>query len=195
MRNLLLAIGVVLTVYASIPYLLDVLRHKTKPRVVSWFNWSLLAGISAAATLADKQYPATALGLAIFVECSLVVIAGLKLGDKKFELFDVFCQAGAIIGFVLWIAFNSPLIAVAANCAIDLIASMPTFRHIWHRPHEETASAFVFSAIGAAFVLAAVHDPRASGLVGPIFIICINVFTASLFFMSPNRLKKAYTNR
>jgi hypothetical protein len=108
-------------------------------------------------------------------------------------LFDVFCQAGAIVGFVLWIVFSSPLIAVIADAAIDLVASLPTFRHIWQKPHEETVSAFVFSAAGAAFVLAAVHKPRASGLIVPIFIICINLFMVGLFIVSPNQRKRSVT--
>lgn len=187
MRVVLLVLGVAITLYASIPYIIDVLRKRTKPRVVSWFNWSLLAGISGAAALSAKQYPSAILSIAIFIECISVVIFGLKLGDKKFDFFDVVCQVGAIIGLLLWIIFNSPLIAIIASVGVDYIASLPTFRHIWQKPHEETVSAFIMSGLGAAFVLAAVHKPHATGLIVPISIIFINALTTSLFFVSPNR--------
>jgi hypothetical protein len=190
MRTIFLVLSATLTILDTIPYITNVLRKNTKPRIVSWFNWSLLAGIAAAAAIADKQYPSAVLSLAATLECMLVVIFGLKFGDRKFEFIDVVCQAGAILGLILWIVFNSPLVAIVASASIDFIASLPTIKHIWQKPNEETVSLFILSAIGAFFALAATHHPRVSGLVFPIYIVAINLFTSVLFFLSPNRKAK-----
>jgi hypothetical protein len=185
MRDGLLVLSALVTVAAAIPYTVKVLNKQTKPRVVSWFNWSLLTGISAAAALADKQYPSAVLSLAACAECMAIVIFGLKLGDRRFEIFDVACQAGAIIGLVLWIVFNSPLIAIVASAAIDFIAGLPTMKHIWQKPREESPSVFILSATGAALALAAVRHPHLSGLVMPTYITLVNLSMVGLFFVTP----------
>jgi hypothetical protein len=189
-RVILLIISAGLTVLATLPYLIDVVHKKTKPRIVSWFNWALLGGIAGAAAIAARQYPAATVSLAASLECMLVVLFGLKLGDHKFEFFDIACQAGAIFGLVLWIIFNSPLIAIIASVVIDLIVSLPTLKHVWQKPHEETAALFILSASGAAFALAAVHHPRISGLIVPVYLVVINLLMFGLFFMTPSRHKR-----
>jgi hypothetical protein len=187
MRVILLIISAVVTISGTLPYIVNVLHKKTKPRIVSWFNWALLTSISGAAAIAAKQYPSATLSFAAAVECMIVVVVGLKLGDRKFEFFDIACQAGAILGLLLWILFDDPLIAIIASVLIDLIVSLPTLKHIWQKPHEETVSAFTLSAVGAAFALAAISHPRVSGLIIPIWILVINLFTVGLFLIAPSR--------
>src|SRR5579863_3642720 len=100
-RNILIALSSVITILATVPYIFDVLKKKTKPRVVSWFTWTLLTGISAAASLSDHQYAAGILSLSASIECMAVVLLGFKYGYKEFAAFDVYCQISAIIGLIL----------------------------------------------------------------------------------------------
>jgi hypothetical protein len=190
MTAVILALSAVITVSATIPYFLGVVRGRIKPRVVSWVNWMLLTGLSGAAALSARQYPSAVLSFAACLECLSVVIAGLRKGDHRFELFDVACQIGAILGLVLWIIFNDPLVAIIASIIIDLIVSAPTVRHIWRRPREESSSVFVLSCIGAVLALPAIHNPEPIGLVMPVYLILINCFMSSLFIATPNRRPK-----
>lgn len=187
--NIFIALSVLFTVGAIIPYVNDVIHGSTKPRIVSWFNWSLLTGIAAAAALADKQYPSAILSLSGSAVCLVVVIGGLKHGDRKFEFFDIACQAGAILGLVLWIVFSSPLVAIIASVSIDFIAGLPTIKHIWQKPHEETRITFVLAAIGALCALAAAQNPHLSGLIFPVYIVLTTSLNTSLFFLTPHRHK------
>ena len=50
MENILLTLSAVIMIVAVVPYLIDVVRQKTKPRVVTWFIWTvlmLIAGFAA----------------------------------------------------------------------------------------------------------------------------------------------------
>lgn len=91
------------------------------------------------------------------------------------------------LGLVLWIIFNDPLVAIIASIIIDLIVSAPTARHIWRRPHEESASMFVLSGLGVILALPAIHNPEPIGLVMPVYLILINCFMSSLSVMAPGR--------
>lgn len=181
MNHILIALSSIITISATIPYIVDILNKKTKPRIVSWFTWTLLTGISAAASLSDKQYAAGILSLSASVECLTVVILGLKYGDKEFTAFDISCQIGAIVGLMLWFIFNSPAIAVIAGITIDLIGSLPTLKHAWEKPAEETWITFALSGLGATFAAFAATSTRITAIANPIYIVAINfTFTTVL---------------
>lgn len=181
MRNLFIVLSSIVTVSATIPYIIDILKKKTKPRVVSWFIWTILAGISAAASFSDKQYAAFVLALSTGVECLLVVLLGLKYGEKDIKAFDITCLAGAIVALVLWYIFNSPAIAIIAGIIIDLIGSLPTLKHAWQKPDEETWATFALSGLGASFAVLAAKSTWITSLANPIYIVAINMtFTAIL---------------
>lgn len=180
-RHIFIVLSSMITILATVPYILDVLKRKTKPRVVSWFTWTILTGISAAASLTDHQYAAGVLSLSASVECMAVVLLGLKYGDKEFAAFDIYCQISAIAGLILWFIFNSPAIAVIASIIVDLIGSLPTLKHAWEKPAEETWITFALSSLGASFASFAATSTRITALANPIYIIAINAtFTVVL---------------
>jgi hypothetical protein len=187
MRTFLSILSGLIIVAGVVPYILDVLKRQTKPRIVSWFNWTLLTGIAAAASLADKQYASAALTLAATIATALVVIFGLRYGDRKFEAFDIYCELGALLGLILWIIFNSPLVAIAATVSIDFIAALPTLKHSWQKPYEETRLAYISGVAGGFLALAAVNKPHLSGLLYPVYIPLANLALVLLISFSPHK--------
>ncbi len=195
MKTAFLIIGGFLSIAAVAPYIRDVIARKTKPRIVSWFNWSLLTGIATAAAIADKQYPSAVLTATGALATMLVVIFGLRCGDRKFEVFDVLCQLGALTGLILWVIFKQPWVAITATVVIDFIATLPTLKHAWQKPHEETLSAFTLSMIGGIFTLLATTQARISGLLFPVYIVFINAtLVAILKGRRANRGRRASGN-
>jgi len=182
MRNTFIIFASIVTIAGALPYIYDILKGKTKPRIVSWFTWALLTGISAAASLSDHQYAAGVLSLSAMVECLSIVGLGLRYGEREFTVFDISCQLGAIVGLILWFIFNTPAIAVIAGITIDLIASLPTLKHAWQKPAEETLLVFALSGIGATFAAFAATSTKITALANPVYIIIINfTFVAILF--------------
>ena len=180
-RHLLIVLSSIITISATVPYILDILKRKTKPRVVSWFTWTILTGISAAASLSDHQYAAGILSLSASIECMAVVLLGLKYGEKEFAAFDIYCQISAIVGLILWFIFNTSAVAIIASIIIDLVSSLPTLKHAWEKPAEETWITFALSSLGASFAAFAATSTHITALANPIYIIAINVtFTAVL---------------
>lgn len=182
-RTALLVASSIMIVLGTVPYLVDIAKKKTKPRVISWFNWGILGAIAGAAALSDNQIPAAVLSFASVLEVMLVVILGLFYGDRHFEKLDLFCQVGAGIGLTLWFTLNSPLLAIIIITIVDLIAAVPTYRHIWQAPKEETLSTFVICAIASALTLASVASLAPTGLIYPIYLLLANLFMASLIII------------
>lgn len=186
----LIALSSLFLVSSVIPYLIGVIRGKTKPRIVSWFIWGLLAAIASAASFADNQLPSGFLLLTGAIQCSLVVILGFKNGDRHFEMLDVMCFIGAMMGLVLWLVFNSPAITIIATITIDLLGTIPTAKHAWQKPHEETLITFILGALGAGITAAIVDGWSIMSAAYPVYLFVAQAIITGLIIFSPHRRRK-----
>ena len=175
MKDIFLVTASVLTVGCAIPYIRDILKGTTKPNIVSWLTWTILTSIATVAEFADGEYRTAIFTSAAVIETSLVVILGLKYGYAKWSKFDTICQIGAFSGFFFWWLFNSPAMAVISVATIDLLGALPTVRHSWLKPSEETWSAYAIASIGGVFAIASFHVYNWTSLTYAVYIVCINV--------------------
>jgi len=174
MKDVLAFIAAFLMLSSAVPYIIDILRGKTKPNIVTWFTWSLLIGIGATALYTAKETNAALLLTGDFVATFAVVLFGLRHGIAKIDRFDIFCQVGAVIGLVLWFVFDSPLIAIAATITIDFIGTIPTLRHSWNYPDEETPLTFLISIVATVLTLLSLKTYSISAWVYPVYLLFSN---------------------
>lgn len=146
-------LGGILAACGTIPYILEMIRGKTKPRIVTWLTWSMLTGVAAAAAFTAGDTSSGIFALLGALTTGVIVVIGLKVGDRSFDPLDVVCMIGVVVGLALWLIFNSPAIGVWAAIVIDLVGFVPTFKHAWQKPYEETAS--TFAMVGAGGLLTA----------------------------------------
>jgi hypothetical protein len=155
MLTFIAILGSLLAVAGTVPYILETARGKAKPRIVSWFTWALLTGIAAAAAFSDGQLAAGFFALAGALATGSVVVAGWRYGDRTFTRLDVICQISVLVGLVLWFIFNSPALAVWAVIIIDFVGFVPTYKHAWDKPEEETPTFFALVCAGGLLATAA----------------------------------------
>jgi len=153
MHVILAMVGSLLAAGGTLPYIVQTVHGTTKPRIVTWLTWSMLTGVAAAAAFAAGDVSSGTFALLGAVATGLIVVVGLRYGDRSFGRLDVLCMMGVIVGLVLWQLLKTPAIGVGAAIIIDFVGFVPTFRHAWEKPHEETAS--TFALVGAGGVLAA----------------------------------------
>ena len=174
MKDLFLIIASILTVGCVIPYIRDILKGTTKPNIVSWLTWTILTSIATVAEFADGEYRTAIFTSAAVIETTLIVILGLKYGYAKWSKFDTVCQIGAFSGFFFWWLFNSPAMAVISVVVIDSIGALPTIRHSWLKPGEETWSAYAIATVGGIFAIASFSQYNWTSLTYAVYIVCIN---------------------
>lgn len=171
MHNLLALIGACLAAYSLVPYIIDIIKKRTKPNVVSWFTWTILSSIATAAAFAAHEPKTAGLALAYAIMTILVVVLSFKYGKAKFTLFDGFCQLGAVAGLALWLIFNSPTIALVAVVVIDFIGVLPTIRHSWADPAEETWQSFAIGTLAEILILISLTTFNINSLLYPIYLV------------------------
>jgi hypothetical protein len=190
MRQVLIILAGIVSVLSVVPYFIDVVRRKTKPRIVTWFVWSVLTAIATAAAFADHAYASAVLTLAGSIATASIVVVGLRYGDRHFEKIDIFCLVGAVAGLVLWLVFGSPEIAIIATVAVDFIGSVPTLWHSWKAPSEETASTFFLSSFAAFLSLLAVERVSVTNLTFPLYLFLMNSVIGLLITVRQKAHKK-----
>jgi uncharacterized membrane protein len=75
---------------------------------------------------------------------------------------------------VLWLVFNSPALAVVATIAIDVVGALPTLKHSWQKPHEETAITFLGGCIGALCTILAATNWQITAIAYPVYLTVMN---------------------
>ena len=174
MRNTFAALAGILAFLDVTPYVMDVIKRKTKPHIVSWFTWTLLLIVATSVAFAAHQTRSALLNLGDTMGTLLVLVLGIKYGIAKFNWFDGLCQLGAIIGFVLWLVFDSPAIAIIASICVDFIASLPTVKHSWQRPQEETWQAFGLTVVASSLTLLSLNVFKVTSLAFPVYLLLAN---------------------
>ena len=174
MKDTLAFIGAFIVLFCTLPYIIDVVKKKTKPNIVTWIIWSVLIGIGAAALYASNEFNAALLLTGDFIATFAVVIVGLKYGTAKLDRFDFVCLIGAVVGLILWLVFNSPLIAIIATIVIDFIGTVPTVRHSYHNPEEETWITFALGVIATIFTLLSLPNYTFSAWIYPAYLLFSN---------------------
>ncbi len=151
MKDVALVLSALISILCVVPYCLDIIKHKTKPNLVSWITWTLLTGIVMAAQIAEGEYRAAVFSAGLTAATGLVVVLGLWHGYVKYTQFDVICQMLAVLGIILWQVFDDPLIALYVSIGVDFIGLLPTLRHSWQKPFEETWQTFAIGALAPVF--------------------------------------------
>jgi hypothetical protein len=183
MKNFFLILSIIITVGSVVPYIRDILKGTTKPNIVSWITWTLLTLVATIAEFAAHEYRTAFFTSAAVLETTLIVILGLKYGYAKYTKFDAFCQVGALSGFGLWWIFNSPAVAVLASVTIDFVGAMPTIRHSWIKPGEETWLTYAMAGVGGLLAIFSFTAFNWTSLTYPVYIVLINiVFTGVLIY-------------
>jgi len=188
MKTFLIVLSSCFFIAGIFPYLAGVIKKQVKPKVITWFIWTVLTSISLFASIAERQYTTIALLSCSVISTALVVILGWKYGDKKIERLDILCLTGAIIGVVLWQIFNSPWIAVVASIVISMIGAIPTLIHSWEKPGEEAWVSFLMSFIGAFCTILALENYNITAFAHPLYLFCSNL-VFSMIIISRRQLK------
>ncbi len=171
MNNALIAIAGLLTITSCLPYIIDIAKNKTHPNLVSWITWMLVSGINTAAALSDHAIHTAILSGSIVLTDLIIIIMGLKRGVRRYTKFDIICQIIAIIGLVLWLATGNASLAVVSSISVVFIAALPTWRHAYLKPSEETWQGFAMAVIASVLTILSITNYTFVSLAFPVVTV------------------------
>lgn len=193
MTVLLLILSACMGAVALYPYIRDIIRGRTRPRIVTWSIWTFLAGVMTVSALFAGETPSAVLSAQGFIGCGIVVLLGWKKGSTQIGKLDIVSLVGAIIGLIVLIWLRSPTVALILSVSIDAIAFGPTLMHAWTDPDEESLASYVLNVVSAGLAIAAAFSAGAGfiGLLYPLYSVVFNTLMATILVTSKKLLSSS----
>jgi len=181
-----------LTAAAALPYILDIVRGRARPRIASWSIWTVVQAIGAASAFTARQLPGACYTLLCAAGCATVVFLGWRHGSREFGRLDAVCvtlaaEGVALLAVASWIPTLIPMSwAIAVSVATDFLAYLPTFRHAWLKPDEEPWLPYAMFGAAAALVLLAGDFRVLAGVIYPTYLFAADAAMVVMILASPH---------
>lgn len=190
MKEVLALIATLLIIAAYYPYIRDILRGTTKPHAYSWFISALVTFIACGLQFSDGAgwgtVPTFVAAIAGFIIFGLSLRADnratITRADTGFFIVTLFAV-------VLWLGADQPLLSVILIASIDILAFVPTFRKSWHRPDQETISAYTINGLRFTIATLAVQNYTLVTVLYPLSQALVDVFFAIFLVLRRRALK------
>ncbi len=180
-KNILSVSGGVLFVAAFIPYVISILKDKTKPAKASWFIWAVLDTTAFLAMWATHT-----LNWVIIVSpvCAWsVVFLALYYGIPGWSKTDKFCLVGAALGILLWYMFDNPLFGIVISQIVTFIGSIPTFVSAWEDPKREDKLAWITLWLSCFLTLISISSLKPAESAQPITFFVIETVVVYILLL------------
>ncbi len=192
MKPAITVLSSALTAAAALPYILDIVRGRARPRIASWGIWTVVQAVGAVSGFAAWQLPGACYTLFCATGCAAVVLLGWRYGSRDFGPLDAVCVTLAAEGVALLaLAAAAPQLvpmswAVGISVATDFLAYLPTFRHAWLKPDEEPWLPYALFGAAAGMVLWIADYRILAGLIYPMYLFAADSAMVVMILASPH---------
>jgi len=160
----------IISLIAFVPYIVSILRGKTKPNRATWWIWTVVGCMLAASYYLSGAKETIWVPVSYLVGPLATSLLSLKFGEGGWTRFDRWCLFGAGASLVLWLAFSSPLIALLINLFIDFLGALPTIRKVYFDQKSEDPIAWGLFFVGNTCNLFAIGSFDFAIVVYPIWM-------------------------
>jgi len=156
---MLQALGILSALVAlsgSIPYIRDILRHKTKPHRITWLIFSILAAISFFSQAAKGASHSLWLPGVLTFDLFILFLFSLKYGVGGFTKSDKIALLIAAVGLAAWYFTNEAALALYAVVIVNVTGAYLTIEKAYKHPSSETLSSWILSTIAGFLAMLSV---------------------------------------
>lgn len=125
-----------ITLVAFFPYILSILKEKTKPNRATWSIWTVNSVLLLTSYRAEGAKETIWLAVAYTIGCVTIALFTIKYGIGGWTKLDRFSLVGSILAVISWIIIG-PLVTFIASLLIDLLGFIPTIYRSFHNPEGE----------------------------------------------------------
>lgn len=145
---LLACLGVSVSLYGVFTYLRGILKDGTQPRMASWVAWFTANTVFAVVAFADGAYLAAGINAISSITNAAIIGASLKqrVNPRPGDWIDWACLTSSILCVAVTVFSPAKELGTITAMLANVIATIPTIRHAWAKPQEETWQMFAASA-------------------------------------------------
>ncbi len=180
---------------ACIPYIISILRNKTKPSRSSWWIWSLVGLIIVFSYYFVGALNTIWVPIVLFIFSLIIAILSLWYGEgSNFSLLDKACLLSTVISIIFWAIFESAMIVLIINIFIDFLGFIPTFKKTFQHPHEESGVTWILFFISSILNFIAIDHFVFSIASYPIYMLIMDFIMLVLIFRREGKIRVILTS-
>ncbi len=183
-------IAATLSIIMVIPYIRDILLHKTKPERASWFIWTVLGSIAFFSQLAKGATHSLWLTAGQTLGVLTVFLLSIKYGEGNLSKRDWKSLALALVGLILWALTHDAIYALVITIFVDCIGVFLTVLKSYQDPGSETVSTWAMSGTSGIFGALAVGSFNPVLLLYPTYIFLANYAVVITIILGKIKLNK-----
>ncbi|MDP2631724.1 MAG: hypothetical protein Q8P30_03080 [Candidatus Uhrbacteria bacterium] len=188
MQQIFNVLAGVLCVVAYVPYILAIIRKRTKPMKSTWLIWATLDTVTFAGMWSEGTVNGQIIGT-VFGACTIAILT-FKFGEHGWTLLDKLCLMGAVLGIGLWQVFDNPTLGIVTALSVVFLGSIPTFVSAWEDPTKEDRTAWMLYWLSCVCALIAVPAWTIQDAMQPITFFLIQSIMIFILIIRPRTLLK-----
>lgn len=142
-----------IAIYCTIPYIISVLRRKTKPHQLSWLVFVIMNGIVLFSQYFSGARESVLISLTFFIGSFLVLLLSIKYGVRDTSKWDKALFGFALATIVIWYLTRSNEVAIWLTLLIDVFATSMIILKVKSEPHSEDPYPWALAGIAYVFTL------------------------------------------
>ena len=146
-KVILSSVAGALTIVGYTPYIIDILKGKTKPHIFSWLSGSVAATIATLLQLLGGAGVGAWVMCTVAIACFAIFLLSFKYGTKDITKSDVAVLFLSLIVLILWLVVDQPVLSMILLTTSQLFEFLPTIRKSWHDPYSETTLFYQISGV------------------------------------------------
>lgn len=148
----------VLAIGGYVPYIISILRDKTRPERATWIIWTIVGGLLAISYTVSGDTKAIWVPLGYFFGPLMVMLLSFRYGYSKWSTLDSICLLAALLTIVPWYLSHNAIITLLLNVLIDSFGAIPTLIKTYKEPETEDLTAWFIFFLANTFELLAISQ-------------------------------------
>lgn len=140
-----------IAVYCTIPYVIAILKGKTKPHQLSWLVFVIMNGIVFFSQYFEGGRQSILIALTFFIGSSVILLLSFKYGTRTTSRWDKMLFGFALATVLLWFFTRSNVLAIWLTVLIDFAATTMMILKVRTQPHSEDPLPWMLAIIAYIF--------------------------------------------
>ena len=178
-------ISTVLAIYCTIPYMVSIVRGKTKPHQFTWLIFTLMNAIIMVSQFLEGARLSVIISVVFFVGSGIEWLLSLKYGVRDSSRYDRILLVLALATIVVWLLTRNNALAIWLIVLIDIFATTMLVLKLKKHPGSEPFWLWFIATVAFVFsVLSLTDKPLSILYVRPIYGVLsdVAVLAAILYF-------------
>ncbi len=188
MKELFTLISAILILLAAPPYIIDIIKGKTKPERVTWFIFSLLGVIAFVSQLSLGASLSLVFSGFDTLASILIFCLALKYGVGGYTKLDLTALCIACVGVVIAIVAKQPIISILGVILADVSGVILTIKKTYLDPSSETTITWLLVGTAALFGVLSVGELSFGLLLYPVYLAVVNYAVVFTQLLSRNNM-------